>query len=78
MIDIRDKDIFYNWIVVSNNHAIDKLLSLLSEDIEINSIIFGHLKGKIKVKEFLCEVNHIFPIFFMNPVTVMSNLVDLF
>ncbi len=51
MIVMRDKDIFYNWIVASNNHTIDNLLSLISENIVIDITIFGHLKGKIKVKD---------------------------
>jgi hypothetical protein len=40
MMDISDKDVFYKWIVASNNHAIDKLLPLISENIVIDSTIF--------------------------------------
>jgi SnoaL-like polyketide cyclase len=61
-------------IDASNNHIIDKLLSLLSDDIRINSPIYGSLNGKDKVKEFLCEIyQYTFPNLFMKLIISMYN-----
>lgn len=59
--DIGNKNIIYSWINVSNNHTIDKLLSLLSNVIKICDTISGYLNGKEKVKYFLHDFHHSFP-----------------
>jgi steroid delta-isomerase-like uncharacterized protein len=73
MIDSKDKTIFYDLVDVINKHDIDKMLFLFAEDIEIESVMFGHWKGKLKVKELVCRVFHAFPNLFMKPVTVIFN-----
>jgi hypothetical protein len=50
---VKDDNMLYNWINASNNHAMDKLLSLLSDNIKIYDTIFGYINGKENVKEYL-------------------------
>ena len=69
--------VFYDWVNAMNLHSTDKILSLLSEDIKINSTMFGHWNGKSNVKEFLCDVFSAFPNLFINPVAVFSNDVGI-
>lgn len=69
---VKDDNILYNWINASNNHAIDKLLSLLSDNIKIYDTIFGYINRKENVKEFLYNLHHIFPNIHMNLISTIS------
>lgn len=75
MIKVKSKreTIFYDWVNAMNLHSMDKILSLLSEDIEIKSNMFGHWNGKSNVKVLLCDAFSAFPNLFVNPVAVFSN-----
>ena len=70
--NIKDDNILYNWINASNNHAIDILLFLLSDDIKIYDTIFEYINGKENVKEFLYDLNHIFPNLHMKLISIIS------
>jgi steroid delta-isomerase-like uncharacterized protein len=69
----KAKDTFHDWITATNIHDADKVMSLFDDSIEINSTLFGHLHGKPKVKELLCDTFHAFPNLLMKPSTVIIN-----
>jgi predicted ester cyclase len=73
MINSKDKTIFYNLVDVVKKHDICKMLFLFTEDIEIDSVMFGYWKGKLKVKELVYSIFHAFPNLFMKPGTLIFN-----
>ena len=73
LINSKDKTILYDLVDIINKHDIGKRLFLFAEDIEINSVMFGYWKGKLKVKEIVYRIFHAFPNLFLKPVTVIFN-----
>ncbi|WP_186434200.1 ester cyclase [Candidatus Nitrosocosmicus arcticus] len=64
------QEIFYNLILEINNHQINRILSMVTDEILIKSDGFGRRKGKIIVNNFLSEVFLSFPDFCMKPLTL--------
>jgi ketosteroid isomerase-like protein len=52
---------FYMWKSAFKAHNIDKMVSLLTDNIKINSISFGDYKGKKGAREYWHKLFDTFP-----------------
>ncbi len=62
---IRKQEILTSFVSEVNNHAINKILSMVAEDILIKSDGFGMWKEKLMVDKFLSKLFLSFPDFRM-------------
>jgi steroid delta-isomerase-like uncharacterized protein len=65
--------IIKEWLNVSNKQNIEKMMSLLTEDVKIKSTIFGNCKGKSEVLNFWQKMYYAFPDLRMELITLAIN-----
>ena len=64
---------FNEWLVAFRTHDISKMVSLLTDDARINSIIFGTYIGKDGATEYWQLLYNVFPDIKINPVTITAD-----
>ena len=65
--------IFHDWIDAFRRRDIPKMVSLLTDDVNINSIMFQNYKGKDGATKYWQELFTIFPNIGIDIVTVTAN-----
>lgn len=65
--------IFNEWLVAFRIHDILKMVSLLTDDARINSIVFGTYIGKDGAAEYWQQLYNVFPDIKINPVTITAD-----
>ena len=64
---------FNEWVNAFRGHDIPKMVSLVTEDVRINSIIFGTYKGKDEASKYWQELYDVFPDININPITITAD-----
>jgi steroid delta-isomerase-like uncharacterized protein len=64
---------FNEWLVAFRTHDIPKMVSLLTDDARINSIVFGTYIGKDGATEYWQQLYNAFPDIKINPVTITAD-----
>jgi steroid delta-isomerase-like uncharacterized protein len=65
--------LFQEWVSASKAHNIEKMMSIVTEDVKITSPVFGNYKGKQEANKFWQKLYYAFPDFNMNLVTSVAN-----
>ena len=65
--------VFNMWKSAFKSHDIDKMVSLLTDNIKINSISFGDYKGKNEVREYWRKLFDTFPDIEIKPVKTTAD-----
>jgi steroid delta-isomerase-like uncharacterized protein len=65
--------VFQNWENGFKAHDIDKMVSLLTDNIKINSISFGDYKGKDGAREYWHKLFDTFPDIEIKPVKITAD-----
>jgi steroid delta-isomerase-like uncharacterized protein len=69
--------VFQNWEKAFTAHDIDKMVSLLTDNIKINSIGFGDYKGKKGAREYWHKLFDTFPDIELKVVTMTADEVRI-
>jgi steroid delta-isomerase-like uncharacterized protein len=64
---------FNEWVNAFRGHDISKMVSLVTDDVRINSIIFGTYKGKDEASKYWQELYDVFPDININPITITAD-----
>jgi steroid delta-isomerase-like uncharacterized protein len=64
---------FNEWINAFRAHDIPRMISLLTDDVRIDSIIFGAYKSKDGASKYWQELYDVFPDININPVTITGD-----
>ena len=65
---------FNEWVNAFRAHDIPRMVSLLTDDVRIISIIFGTYKSKDGASKYWQELYDVFPDININPVTITVDL----
>ena len=65
--------VFHTWEGAFNSRDIDKMVSLLTDNIKINSISFGDYKGKKEAREYWHKLFDTFPDIEIKVITMTAD-----
>lgn len=63
---------FGDWLSAFQEHNVQKMVSLLTEDVKIASLVFGTYKGKEEASNYWERLYKTFPKINVTPVTITS------
>jgi steroid delta-isomerase-like uncharacterized protein len=64
---------FNEWLVAFRIHDIPKMVSLLTDNVKINSILFGTYEGKDEASKYWQQLYNTFPDIKINPLTITAD-----
>lgn len=64
---------FNEWLAAFKVHDIPKMVSLLTDDARINSIVFGTYTGRDEASEYWQQLYNVFPDIKIGPVTITAD-----
>lgn len=64
---------FNKWLAAFGIHDIPKMVSLLTDNVKINSILFGTYEGKDEASKYWQHLYNTFPDIKINPLTITAD-----
>jgi steroid delta-isomerase-like uncharacterized protein len=64
---------FNEWLAAFRIHDIPKMVSLLTDNVKINSILFGTYEGKDEASKYWQQLYNTFPDIKINPLTITAD-----